>query len=68
MKLEIKGMHCPSCKMLIEDILEDMEMNVETIRVNTEQKIEIILTNRKSNFEEIKKTIEAEGDYEVKLK
>ena len=35
-KLDVKGMHCRSCKMLIEDALQDM--GAKNIKVNVDEK------------------------------
>ncbi len=57
--LNIKGMHCKSCAMLITDVLEDL--NVKS-KINHETgKAEIEFDENKITSEEIKKTITKEG-------
>tara|TARA_Y100000310_G_scaffold89923_1_gene87069 strand:- start:30964 stop:31164 length:201 start_codon:yes stop_codon:yes gene_type:complete len=61
MKLEIDGMHCQSCKILIEDALEDV--GIES-NVNVEKGYVDVSLNGKT-LSLIKKVIEEEG-YQVK--
>jgi copper chaperone CopZ len=61
--LKIKGMHCKSCKMLIEDALEEIDVK-SNVNVEAET-IELGYDESKISLEKIKSTIKAEGDYEV---
>ncbi len=61
MKMKIKGMHCKSCKMLIEDALDEIGVKAE---VNVEKGF-VEFEEGGVSLEKIKKTIEAEGDYTV---
>jgi copper chaperone CopZ len=59
-KLKVKGMHCPSCEMLIKDILEDE--NVEVISVNHKTgDLEVSYNESDVDFEEIKRVLAEEG-------
>lgn len=59
-KLKVKGMHCPSCEMLIKDILEDE--NVEVILVNHKTgDLEVSYNENDVDFEEIKRVLAEEG-------
>ena len=61
--LRIKGIHCQSCKMLIEDALEDL--GVESSNVNPEKGTAVIeFDQNKVTEEEIRKAIIDEG-YQV---
>ena len=60
-KMKISGMHCPSCKVLIEDVLND-----EGAKIKSFVKDELEIETQKS-FKDIKKSIENEG-YKVELK
>ncbi|MBT3836068.1 heavy-metal-associated domain-containing protein [Candidatus Woesearchaeota archaeon] len=61
--LKIKGMHCKSCKMLLEDALEDINVKVD---VNYDLgTAEVEFDESKTSLEKIKETIKAEGDYQV---
>jgi copper chaperone CopZ len=62
-KLKITGMHCPSCEMLITDILEDEEVKVLNISAK-KQIIEIEFDETKITFEQIKKIL-AEDKYRI---
>jgi copper chaperone CopZ len=61
MKIEIEGMHCKSCKMLIEDALDDVGIKAN---VNVEKGfVDLDLSGKTLSL--IKKVIEDEG-YKVK--
>lgn len=60
-KLKIKGMHCPSCEMLIKDILEDEGIEVLTIDHKTG---DLEIQSENLDIEEVKKLLNEEG-YEV---
>jgi len=66
-KFVIKGMHCKSCSMLIEDILEDMDIKVKSLTVDDDKKEGTLLIDTDQDPNKIKETIEAEGDYTVSL-
>ena len=57
--LKIKGMHCKSCKMLIEDALDDLgvKSNVD----NEKGTATIEFDENKISADKIKKAIEKEG-------
>lgn len=59
-KLKIKGMHCPSCEMLIKDALEEIGVKNSKIDSKTGE-AEIEFDDKKLTLEKIKKTIEKEG-------
>ena len=57
--LQVKGMHCKSCSILIEDALEDL---VVKSKVDNNKGTAIIeFDENKTNEEAIKKAIKAEG-------
>lgn len=60
-KLNIAGMHCPSCEMLITDSLEDLD-GIEIIQISHKKGYAIISYDEsKTNEDKIKKIIEKEG-------
>ncbi|MBT3407832.1 heavy-metal-associated domain-containing protein [Candidatus Woesearchaeota archaeon] len=61
--MKIKGVHCKSCKMLIEDVLSDINVKLISWKLNGNEAT--IQVDGNSSFEEIKKLIESEGDYKV---
>lgn len=62
--LKVEGMHCKSCKMIIEDNLE--ELGVEKSDVSDESgEVKVTFDESKVNEEQIKKAIEKDG-YKVK--
>ena len=62
MNLKIKGMHCKSCKMLIEDALDDLGVKSN---VDNEKGTAVIeFDESKITLEEIEKVIVKEG-YQV---
>ena len=61
--ITIKGMHCKSCKMLIEDALEDIGVNA-SVHVDL-GKADLEFDEEKVSLEKIKETIRGEGEYMV---
>lgn len=64
-KLKVKGMTCPSCEMLIKDILEDEEVKVNSISHKTGE-LDISYNEKTQDFEEIKKVLAEEGHEVIK--
>jgi copper chaperone len=63
-KLNVKGMHCKACDMLIEDALQDI--NVRLIKSSHKTgNVEVEYEEDKITITQIKKAIEDEG-YKVK--
>jgi copper chaperone CopZ len=60
-KFSVKGMHCPSCEMLIADSLEDLE-GVELVKASHKDN-EVVVTydETKVDKDKIKKIIVEEG-------
>ena len=57
--LKVKGMHCKSCSMLIEDALEDLGVKS---KVDSDKGIAIVeFDESKVSEKTIKKTIKGEG-------
>ena len=62
--LDIKGMHCRSCEMLIKDVLEEMDIKSDiSHEMGT---VTVVFDENKITKEQIKEAIVKEG-YEVKL-
>lgn len=61
MKLKIKGLHCKSCKVLLEDALGEIGVKAE---VNVEAGLVEVEAGNVS-LDKIKEIIESEGDYTV---
>ncbi len=66
MKFEVQGMHCKSCKMLVQDCLEELGANVVSIEVDEKKKQGKITVNTTLDQKKIIEAIEKEGDYKVK--
>ena len=64
-KLKINGMHCKSCKMLIEDVMEDLNSKVISFDVDDVKQIGILEIKSDASFDSLKYAIEKEGEYEV---
>ena len=63
-KLIVKGMHCKSCDVLVEDSLSDLE-GVQSSKSNHQEGfVDIEFDESKVNIKQIKKVIIDEG-YEV---
>jgi copper chaperone CopZ len=67
LKFTMKGTHCKSCKMLIEDVLEEMNIKVVSIEINEAKKEGRLIVNTEVDPQKIIDTIQAEGDYTVEL-
>jgi copper chaperone CopZ len=59
-KLKISGMHCPSCEMLITDILSDENVKVLNISAKNET-IEFEFDKTKITLDKIKKVLEKDN-------
>ena len=57
--LEIEGMHCRSCEMIVQDELSDIGVASKASHESGE--IEVTFDETKNNIDEIKKIIEKEG-------
>ena len=63
-KLNVKGMHCPSCEMLVGDSLEDLNGVMKAKLSHQNDSAEIEFDESKVSVNDIKKVIKDEG-YEV---
>ena len=59
LKLNIKGMHCRSCEVLISDVLEDL--GVKKSNITEEGEATIAFDGSKVSVKQIKKAIIDEG-------
>lgn len=66
-RMEIKGMHCKSCSMLVRDIMEEHEAEVLSIDVDEKKHIGHVEIETASPVQEIIDAIESEGEYTVEL-
>ena len=62
--LTVKGTHCESCKVLIEDVLKDIG-GVASATVDFKTGKTEIEHSKKLDMENIRKEIESLGDYSV---
>lgn len=59
--LEVKGMHCSSCEMLIKDVIED-EKGVSSCNPSmAKNSVEIEFDENEIQIEKLKELIEKEG-------
>ena len=65
LKLKINGMHCKSCKMLIEDVMEDLSSEVISFNVDEGKQEGILEVKTDASFDDLKSAIEKEGEYKV---
>lgn len=63
--LTIKGMHCESCKVLIEDICKEVK-GVTSCNVDV-NKSTAVIEHDKADMKAIKKEIERIGQYKVTI-
>ncbi|MCK5698759.1 MAG: heavy-metal-associated domain-containing protein [Candidatus Aenigmarchaeota archaeon] len=59
-ELKIKGIHCPGCEMLINDILDDAGVEKSAVDIKKETAT-IDFDESKVTIDQIKKAIEDEG-------
>jgi copper chaperone CopZ len=64
--LIIKGTHCNSCKILIEDICK--ELGAKSCEVDFKTGETIIEHDESFDFEAFKKEVESLGQYQVQIK
>jgi copper chaperone CopZ len=62
--LTVKGMHCNSCKMLIEDILGDIP-GIKSSNVDPKTGKTVIEHDDSVDMDQVKKEIEDAGEYTV---
>ncbi len=66
-KFEITGMHCKSCKILVQDILSDLCVSVSELTLNEKEQKGILKTEMDIPAKKLIDTIEKETGYKVKL-
>jgi len=63
--LQVSGMHCPSCKMMVEDVLGD-EDAISSVKADYESgRVEVEYDDSKISLDKIKELIVEEAGYEV---
>lgn len=62
--INIEGMHCKSCKMLIEDISEDIE-GINSCKVDEKTHKATIDYKTEEALNKLKKEIESAGNYKI---
>ena len=62
--VNIHGMHCKSCAMLLKDALEEVGDTVESMK-QEKKDVGVVIVDSTRSKEDIAKTIEAEGEYKV---
>ena len=67
LRLEIKGMHCKSCKMVIEDVLEDLGVKVVSFDLDEGSQTGVLELQTDKTSKEISDAIKAEGEYTIKI-
>ena len=65
-KIKIEGLHCNSCKILIEDVCSEIH-GINSCSVNLKSSEAIIDHKENLNLKELKKEIESLGSYKVIL-
>ena len=60
-KLKTKGMHCPSCEVLVMDSLEELEGVSNAKADNSSGIVEVDFDESKTNVNKIKSIIKKEG-------
>lgn len=65
--LEIKGMHCGSCKVLIEDVCKDIE-GVTSCVVDVQGESAVVEHDSSVDTEKLVTEVSSLGDYKVTIK
>ena len=65
-EIEIKGMTCPACKALVEDVCSDFS-EVNTATVDLKKGTLLVDVDEKFDFKSLKEEIESAGSYKVIL-
>ena len=60
-KINVKGMHCSSCEMLVKDALSDMDGVNNSTASHKDGIVEVDFDENKIELEAIKKAIRNEG-------
>ncbi|MBI5221432.1 MAG: cation transporter [Candidatus Magasanikbacteria bacterium] len=63
-KIKITGMHCPSCKMLIEDVASELS-GVQSCTVDQSTGVGMIVHDESFDFAEFEKEIAGLEKYKV---
>ncbi|MBS3168548.1 cation transporter [Candidatus Woesearchaeota archaeon] len=63
-KLKIKGTHCNSCKILIEDVCSEFP-EIKSSNMDLKKEELTIIHDKKVDVKKLKKEIESLGDYKV---
>lgn len=59
--LNVKGMHCPSCEVLVKDSLDELE-GIDRVKTNSKSGIvEVDFDESKTDIDKIKSVIIKEG-------
>ena len=58
-------MHCKSCKMLIEDILDDLNITILSFDFDEDEMVGHLEVDTDKSKQQIKEAIESEGEYTV---
>ncbi len=64
--INIKGLHCPACKILIEDVCSEIE-GVHSTNVDSKTGETVIEHDESLDLENLKKEIESLGEYKVTI-
>ncbi|MBI2631677.1 heavy-metal-associated domain-containing protein [Candidatus Pacearchaeota archaeon] len=64
--ITIKGMHCNSCKLLIEDVIKE-NPNVVSCSIDFKTGKAVVKHNKPLNKERIRKEIESLGEYKIEF-
>lgn len=62
-KIKVAGMHCPSCEILIQDVLSDVGVSAKADYSKDELTVDF--NEKKIDIKKIKKLIETEAGYKV---
>jgi copper chaperone CopZ len=68
MTFEVTGVHCPSCKILITDILNDEGIKVSKFDIDTKKQKGVLMVDTTKTADKISQLVKSAGNYKVTSK
>jgi copper chaperone CopZ len=65
MTFEVNGVHCPSCKILITDILQDESVKVTKFDLDVKKQKGVLVVDTTKPANKIMGLVKGAGDYKV---
>ncbi|HLP79330.1 MAG TPA: cation transporter [Acidobacteriota bacterium] len=62
---DVTGVHCPSCKILITDILQDEGVKVSKFDIDTKKQTGVLVVDAVKPAADIIALVKSAGDYKI---